>query len=290
MCHYTFRAVKRRRRARLSGFGEWQERYGYVLHLRSRGNSEFKKIGGIAIVTCCGRHDITVWAILAELRQREEGIVAGLLETVVLATTMISMSALVALVTRDYAKAKRKASAEYRRARTLATAFVSELDKRLAAAHESHHALTGEVEEIRRSLDTFEDQIGSVHSGMALKADSEDVESRVRATGERIRALEESLSRLRTVMSVQRIQAFSPSVSEPFLPRFSRLNATERRILEILKDGTKNYREIQDSTGLSREHVSRELKRLFDLGFVERDEGVRPYQYKSLVQVDQETN
>ena len=241
-------------------------------------------------VTYCGLHDITEKRVLTKLWNKEERAVTGLLETVALAATMISMSALVAFVTRDYAKAKGRATAEYRRATVLATAFVSELDRRLTQVDEKHQVITSEVEENRRSLDRLEHQVGSVHSTMALKAESEEVESRDRDTSERMRILEDSLSRLRTIMSVQRIQPFSPSVSEPFFPRFSKLNATERRIMEILKDGTKSYREIQASTGLSREHVSRELKRLFDLGFVERDEAVRPYEYKSLVQVQQESN
>ena len=209
----------------------------------------------------------------------------GLVETIVLAATMTSMSALVALLTRDYGKAKARATAEYRRATTLATAFVSELDRRMAQTNESYERLGGEVAEIRRSLDRLEGQVSSADSAMASKANAEELHSQHKDTESHFRLLEDRFARLQTLMSVQRIQPLSSSVSQPFVPRLWKLNATQRRILDILKEGTKSYREIQDPTGLSREHVSRELKRLFELGFVERDEGVRPYEYQLLVQL-----
>jgi uncharacterized membrane protein len=201
---------------------------------------------------------------------------------------MISVSVLVVLLTRDYSKAKARANAEYSRTASLATAFVSELDRRLSEVHESYDTLEGGVEELRRSAEKLESELTSLRSNIASKSEITELQSEQEKISQRLQATEETLSRFRTAMSITAFQPVSAASHEPFTPQFSKLNATERKILEILKDGKKTYKEIQDDTGLSREHVSRKLKRLFDLGFVERDETVRPYEYRSLLQMQQE--
>lgn len=58
------------------------------------------------------------------------------------------------------------------------------------------------------------------------------------------------------------------------------LTKTELRILELLSSGAKSSREIRDALKLSREHVARELKALFDKGYVVRYTNTKPYVYE----------
>lgn len=58
------------------------------------------------------------------------------------------------------------------------------------------------------------------------------------------------------------------------------LTNTQKEIINILKEGPKTYREIQKRTGMSREHISRELKKLFEMGYLERNEREKPFIYK----------
>lgn len=57
------------------------------------------------------------------------------------------------------------------------------------------------------------------------------------------------------------------------------LTRTQQIILEKLEEGPKTYKEIQLETGLSREHIARELKKLYEIGLLERDTKSRPYLY-----------
>ena len=50
-------------------------------------------------------------------------------------------------------------------------------------------------------------------------------------------------------------------------------------VLEKITQGPMTSRDIEVMFGKSREHVSRLMKKLFDDGFVGRDDSVRPYRY-----------
>jgi len=52
-----------------------------------------------------------------------------------------------------------------------------------------------------------------------------------------------------------------------------------KEILDLLADGPKTSREIERAIGKSREHTARLMKRLYDMGYIKRDESVRPYKY-----------
>lgn len=58
------------------------------------------------------------------------------------------------------------------------------------------------------------------------------------------------------------------------------LTKTETRILELLTSGPKSSREIRDALGLSREHIARELKVLYEKGYVVRYTDSKPYVYE----------
>lgn len=58
------------------------------------------------------------------------------------------------------------------------------------------------------------------------------------------------------------------------------LNQTQIKILELLREGSKSSREIRSNLKLSREHVSRELKFLYETGYVRRFTDSKPYIYE----------
>lgn len=56
-------------------------------------------------------------------------------------------------------------------------------------------------------------------------------------------------------------------------------NSTIEKILSIIQEGPKTSREIEKRLGMSREHTARLMKRLYEMGYVIRDESKRPYKY-----------
>ncbi len=56
-------------------------------------------------------------------------------------------------------------------------------------------------------------------------------------------------------------------------------NGVIKDILALLADGPKTSREIEKAIGRSREHTARLMKRLYDAGYVKRDESAKPYRY-----------
>ncbi len=61
----------------------------------------------------------------------------------------------------------------------------------------------------------------------------------------------------------------------------AQLTATELRVLEILtKEGQKTAPELKGEIGLTREHTARLMKKLYQKGYVERNEAKTPYAYR----------
>ena len=60
------------------------------------------------------------------------------------------------------------------------------------------------------------------------------------------------------------------------------LTETMKQILTSLEEGAKTSKDIQTKTKLSREHISRELKRLYEMNYIGRDVNVRPYIYSKI--------
>lgn len=58
------------------------------------------------------------------------------------------------------------------------------------------------------------------------------------------------------------------------------LTKTELRILQLLSSGPKSSREIRDTLKLSREHIARKLKTLYEKGYVVRYTDSKPYVYE----------
>ena len=57
-------------------------------------------------------------------------------------------------------------------------------------------------------------------------------------------------------------------------------NATEHYILKIILNETLTYNEIKNAIGITREHTSRIIKKLYELKLVDRDITSKPFKYK----------
>ena len=60
----------------------------------------------------------------------------------------------------------------------------------------------------------------------------------------------------------------------------ARLDETEVAAVNLLRETSRNTRQITDALKKSREHTARVMKRLFDLGFVKRDDSTKPFVYQ----------
>lgn len=58
------------------------------------------------------------------------------------------------------------------------------------------------------------------------------------------------------------------------------LTETEQEILRQISVRNLTTKELQSSLGKTREHTARLLKKLFDAGYIERDESTKPYSYR----------
>lgn len=57
------------------------------------------------------------------------------------------------------------------------------------------------------------------------------------------------------------------------------ITTTEMTVLQLLQNGARTAKEIQTELGKSREHVTRLMKRLFEKGYVSRNQDNRPFIY-----------
>ncbi len=58
------------------------------------------------------------------------------------------------------------------------------------------------------------------------------------------------------------------------------LTETEQEILRQISVRNLTTKELQSSLGKTREHTARLLKKLFDAGYIERDQSTKPYSYR----------
>ena len=70
--------------------------------------------------------------------------------------------------------------------------------------------------------------------------------------------------------------------SEPVAPRVLKLDKTSQRALQLLKGGPMTTAQLwnEKALNLGREHTSRLMKKLFELGLVTRDDANKPYTYE----------
>ncbi len=141
---------------------------------------------------------------------------------------------------------------------------------------------TGDVTGITDQLKKYETRL----SDITVKVDTivgleEQLLPQIEKINERIdkvvEAQEEMEQRISKPQEVK-IEGVIPIKRERAL---AQLTATELRVLEILaNEEQKTAPEIRSGIGLTREHTARLMKKLYQKGYVERDEAKTPYAYR----------
>jgi len=60
----------------------------------------------------------------------------------------------------------------------------------------------------------------------------------------------------------------------------ARLDETQTEVVRMLAEGPKNTRQLTDAIGVSREHMARLMKGLFEVGIVARNDTTKPFVYQ----------
>jgi len=121
------------------------------------------------------------------------------------------------------------------------------------------------------------------------KQDILEVETYIRDLNERIKLIEKENEELKKLVaeftSSRRTQVVeTPKKREKIKieerKRKKELNRTEIEIINLLlREGKQTSSDIREKLGLSREHVARTLKKLYEKGYVIRDENEKPFSY-----------
>ena len=138
--------------------------------------------------------------------------------------------------------------------------------------------VTGVTDELKKYEKQLGDITSKVDTALGLK---EQMLPQIEKLNERIdkvvKAQENMEQRISEPQEVQ-IRGVIPIKRERAL---AQLTATELRVLEILTDeGQETAPEIKSEIGLTREHTARLMKKLYEKGYVERDETKTPYAYR----------
>jgi len=138
--------------------------------------------------------------------------------------------------------------------------------------------VTDITDQLKKHETRLSDITSKVDTALGLK---EQMLPQIEKLNERIdkivKAQENMAQRISKPQEVQ-IRGVIPIKRERAL---AQLTATELRVLEILTgEGQKTAPEIKSEIGLTREHTARLMKKLYQKGYVERDEAKTPYAYR----------
>ncbi len=151
-----------------------------------------------------------------------------------------------------------------------------ELNSRL---EESSTIVEGIVTELRNRLNSQDSKL------MDQEVKTEILELKVaRLLQEPVKS-REALSRIPKVSKpdidvVQHVQERDITPAPVVNVKSDVLTITEQEILRQISIRNITTKELQNSLGKTREHTARLLKKLFDEGYIERDESTKPYSYK----------
>lgn len=183
------------------------------------------------------------------------------------------------LLVRNYSKKSIEVKEEYRKARNLIKDVLIEVNKRIQEVKKETAQTRIEITETASKLREIETEVFSLRD--YIREGGSTVEAQFER---RIQQVEEQMKRLTIEKEYERAPT-PPVISRRYEVR---LNDTQKNIVRSLEPGPKNYKDIQVVTGLSREHVSRELKKLYELGFVNRDTSTRPFVYTLIKETQEE--
>lgn len=140
------------------------------------------------------------------------------------------------------------------------------------------HDVTKVTDQLKKYETQLSDITSKVQKMLALR---EQLLPQIKKLNQRVNKLAEAQERITQQISKPqevKIEGVIPIRREKAL---AQLTATELRVLEILtNEGQKTAPEIKKKIELTREHTARLMKKLYEKGYVERDETKTPYAYR----------
>ena len=207
----------------------------------------------------------------------------------------------------EYYRQIRRAQKEYEKARDFVEDIVLSFNRELKREADRVELIAFKVEGSSAKADTslkkidnvekritpFEQQLGAITQTISqtLSQNNTNILSGLSGLELKIKDIEASQETIRVKISgfeeeIQKITVAPPDVkSEPvmFIKRdkaMAALTDTEIAVLEMLsKEGSKTAPEIKERVQLSREHTARLMKKLYEEGYLEREEGKIPFRY-----------
>lgn len=204
------------------------------------------------------------------------------IEMVSVASLFSALAILIFLMVRDYSHKRGLLAAEYRRARVVISDIVVEMNRRISEARDASEQNREEISNLVARIMELERGIFNIRETINEKINTKPLEEKLNNIADEINKIRERLIELERSIHIPRYRFQEPPVQpQPIVikRRDETQTDTGKRILEILERGPMDYKEIRRITGLSREHISRELKKLCDQGYLMRDESKRPYTY-----------
>jgi DNA-binding MarR family transcriptional regulator len=155
--------------------------------------------------------------------------------------------------------------------------LLEESVKKIAYKLESLPVKSGDVTAITNQVRKYEKKLSDITSKvnaiLTLKDRIEKLDKKVAKLEEDQTKIAQEMAKSKEiqiggVIPIRREQALAP------------LTSTELRVLEILADeGQKTAPEIRNRIGLTREHTARLMKKLYEKGYIERNETKTPFIY-----------
>jgi archaellum component FlaC len=211
----------------------------------------------------------------------------------------------------EYYRQIRKAQKEYEKAKDFVEDIVLSFNRELKREADRLELITFKVEGnsakadtslnkidgVEKRLTPFEQQLGNITQTISqtisqtLSQNNTNIQSGLSGLELKIKDIEASQETLKLKITsfedqIQKFTTFPPEVrNEPVIlikrdKAMAALNDTEIAVLEMLsKEGAKTAPEIKERVHLSREHTARLMKKLYEEGYLEREEGKIPFMY-----------
>jgi DNA-binding MarR family transcriptional regulator len=205
----------------------------------------------------------------------------------------------------EYYSQVRKAQREYEKAKNAVEDIVMSFNRELKREAEKIDLIAfkiegnfGRADEALKKTEVLEKRLTftegqTVTVSQSLKQTSTSILEGLTGLESKIQDIEAAQEAVKTKIAgfeeqIQKLAAAPETQAEPIMPvmpikrdkAMAALTETEIVVLEKLSsEGPKTAPEIKDQVHLSREHTARLMKKLYEGGYVEREEGKIPFRY-----------
>ena len=217
-----------------------------------------------------------------------------LTDLLLISAVLLALSSGVALI---YVKRLKEVYFEYRKAKEFLGDIVLSFKGDLQRLEERIQSITQRIEEATLrdekigDLEGLSGRVAQIEEELKellrikdeFSARIENLDKRVNRLSDQQRMNSQRIIKLESLKESLRAQDVKVEAAIPIRGEsvLAHLTETELRVLEILaKEGEKTASEIKDRIGLTREHTSRLMRRLYVRGYVERSTDRIPYRYR----------